>query len=579
MPDVVLKDQYGIKNTYSNIDTVSLNTTDGTPVTYVSEHLIQNQVQSDWNQTDRTKPDYIKNKPDTFESEPELPAITSPDDNGMLLGIVDGKWDKVAITKCPTGTIEENIVIEWHPDVVPTVTFDIAELGVTAYKISDNTPTKEQLLSANWSIYDGSEVVDLTISETNITETNVGLIVELLSSANGFAYIVCYGIGELGFSFSGIEGICSVPETGIYQVLNPSAADLLTMLYGSITYKIISEVNFVQPNWNQNDYTQPDYIKNRPFYEGDKVMTELFPESKVPFTYSSDENAYVFVMQMTPEIVDKWNSNDWSEMIVGWNETTYTSQAQFFEGIKVIGNIPYLLGAGDNEEPFIMMMASKEQFGQDICIIYLLDEGIPDDPSTAETKFRTMSFNYNVQNIVKIPQQFLYKPDWNEINQSSGSYIKNKPFCTYPSGAVLFDGTLAYYGGDGSEYIYMGTPNIPITPKADCTLAFVVGSTKYRQHPLNIVDDGAVFEFVHNNIDYFVLINNSMVVVFTTSQTAPKMQITLDQDIDITIPKKYLPKEFGLPEVAIDDAGKFLRVGTNGQWVVEPVPSAEGASF
>lgn len=36
----------------------------------------------------------------------------------------------------------------------------------------------------------------------------------------------------------------------------------------------------VQPDWNQNDATKPDYIKNRPFYE---TTTPLFPEATFKF--------------------------------------------------------------------------------------------------------------------------------------------------------------------------------------------------------------------------------------------------------------------------------------------------------
>ena len=39
----------------------------------------------------------------------------------------------------------------------------------------------------------------------------------------------------------------------------------------------------VQPDWNQNDSTQPDYVKNRPFYMGDPVETVLVEESTVSF--------------------------------------------------------------------------------------------------------------------------------------------------------------------------------------------------------------------------------------------------------------------------------------------------------
>lgn len=42
----------------------------------------------------------------------------------------------------------------------------------------------------------------------------------------------------------------------------------------------------VQPDWNQNDSTAKDYVKNRPFYTGDPVETVLVEESTVSFVDS-----------------------------------------------------------------------------------------------------------------------------------------------------------------------------------------------------------------------------------------------------------------------------------------------------
>ena len=43
----------------------------------------------------------------------------------------------------------------------------------------------------------------------------------------------------------------------------------------------------VQPDWNQNDATQPDYVKNRPFYTGNPVETVLVEERTVEFKNGS----------------------------------------------------------------------------------------------------------------------------------------------------------------------------------------------------------------------------------------------------------------------------------------------------
>lgn len=58
---------------------------------------ISEQVQADWNQTDSTQPDYIKNKP-----EDELPVVTTSD-NGKILGIVNGAWNKISLPEPENG--------------------------------------------------------------------------------------------------------------------------------------------------------------------------------------------------------------------------------------------------------------------------------------------------------------------------------------------------------------------------------------------------------------------------------------------------------------------------------------------
>lgn len=94
MPDILLVNRINEEDEYQNTDSVVLNTIDGGTATYVSEHLIQNQVQADWDETDDTSPAYIRNKPANFDSIETLPEVT-PEDDGKILGVQDGAWQLV----------------------------------------------------------------------------------------------------------------------------------------------------------------------------------------------------------------------------------------------------------------------------------------------------------------------------------------------------------------------------------------------------------------------------------------------------------------------------------------------------
>lgn len=110
MPDVILKDQYGEDVTYPDVDTVLLNTEGGT-ATYVSEHLIQNQAQADWNQTDDTQPDYIKNKPFyEYEGLVDILPITTYEDFAL-----NSPFDVYCVFGNPdfTFTIGETYKVYW----------------------------------------------------------------------------------------------------------------------------------------------------------------------------------------------------------------------------------------------------------------------------------------------------------------------------------------------------------------------------------------------------------------------------------------------------------------------------------
>ena len=112
----------------------------------------------------------------------------------------------------------------------------------------------------------------------------------------------------------------------------------------------------VQPDWNQNDETQPDYVKNRPFYTGDPVETVLVEESTVSFSFSNDEGMYTGLL---PSTFDATVGNTYK---VYWDGSTYECTCVDFFGNSAIGNLSIVGRGADTGEPFFMVLIEAETY-------------------------------------------------------------------------------------------------------------------------------------------------------------------------------------------------------------------------
>ncbi len=108
-----------------------------------------------------------------------------------------------------------------------------------------------------------------------------------------------------------------------------------------------------QPDWNQNDETAHDYVKNRPFYTGATVETVLVEESTVSFT-DTGEGFYAAQFQSTFEAAIGETYK------IYWDGTVYECTCvNFNDKIPIIGNLS-ILGVGSNTgEPFLMVVENS----------------------------------------------------------------------------------------------------------------------------------------------------------------------------------------------------------------------------
>ena len=140
----------------------------------------------------------------------------------------------------------------------------------------------------------------------------------------------------------------------------------------------------VQHDWNQNDSTQPDYIKNRPFYTGDPVETVLVEESTVSFVENSGLYFAEFESTFEATVGETYK--------VYWDGTTYECACANFNNRPGIGNLSIAGGGSDTGEPFLIIVDN----GRGIAIV------TADAPAS-----HTFSICIFAPEVVKIDEKYL----------------------------------------------------------------------------------------------------------------------------------------------------------------------------
>lgn len=114
---------------------------------------------------------------------------------------------------------------------------------------------------------------------------------------------------------------------------------------------LVQKMKSFRGNWNQNDSTAPDYVKNRPFYT-ETVETVLVEESTADFYYVGD-GLYEAVIPST------FGLTVGETYTVTWDGTAY--KYTYAGGYGILGNLS-LAGEGpDTGEPFFLFVADGSE--------------------------------------------------------------------------------------------------------------------------------------------------------------------------------------------------------------------------
>lgn len=204
-----------------------------------------------------------------------------------------------------------------------------------------------------------AEIGELSALQTNAKNNLVSAINEAAASES---------MDITGATVGQIAKIAAVDASGV-----PTAWSPVDMPSGS-----------VQPDWNQNDETRPDYVKNRPFYTGEPVETVLVEESTV--TFADADDFYLGSLEST------FSAAVGETYKVSWDGTIYECTCVEYRGIPVFGNLSIVGVGSDTGEPFMMAVNNDS-----VLVIYTADTSAS----------HTLSISRLASEVVKIDEKYL----------------------------------------------------------------------------------------------------------------------------------------------------------------------------
>ena len=140
----------------------------------------------------------------------------------------------------------------------------------------------------------------------------------------------------------------------------------------------------VQPDWNQNNDTAADYIKNRPFYTGDPVETVFVEESTVSFSGSGG--------MYSAQIQSNFEATAGETYKVSWDGAVYERVCVNFGNSLFIGNLSIMGAGSDTGEPFLMGIANGNRIE-----IYTKDASAS----------HTISISGSIAEVIQFPDKYI----------------------------------------------------------------------------------------------------------------------------------------------------------------------------
>ena len=316
------------------------------------------------------------------------------------------------------------------------------------------------------------------------------------------------------------------------------------------------DVPSVQPDWNQNDETQPDYVKNRPFYTG-TVKTVLMEESTVEFV--KDHGMYVaeFPSTFVLTVGETYK--------VYWDGAAYECTCVSFSNIPLIGNLSIMGAGSDTGEPFligvkngvkIQIVAADTSASHTFSISRFTQEVVKIDekylPDTVATKSEVEATQEVLDGVFSSVATFTFDKQTSgrdTFNLNGFNYYKISDFNPAPEDVISFKGTTE--SGDESTRIFAGqncvsyrNGFIVVASAGVCSIAISETTTRsftapsaglyaiYKEGNPNMTAGTAEFTLKPSSENYIYI--TGLFLKSSTAGSTKKFKITVDDSGTIT---------------------------------------------
>ena len=213
--------------------------------------------------------------------------------------------------------------------------------------------------------------------------------------------------------------------------VNASNLSKGTTAHNAAGEQIVGTFEQAQSDWNQNDETAVDYVKNRPFYTGNPVETVFFEESTLSFLDYGGVYGYEGPSSFIATVGETYT--------IYWDSTAYECVGVNSQGLSCLGNQHIGLEGVDTGEPFLVAMVDNYMiiYTEDTSSSHIISiKGFPKEVVKIDTKY--------------LP--FMSKPD----GESYLTFNSKNSFSIVTEGKS-WDGTLEYFTSDNTWATWDGT--------------------------------------------------------------------------------------------------------------------------